>query len=694
MIFRIPLFLFIIASSFLVSSCGSEDGECSYFSQECPEPTILPTCDSNEPGIVDGCGEAINTVDIHDPVHINLQGLSVNEQHSLTILNPDGTDIATLGGEYAAGSIASTSDQDGAIYLSTIVQNMPNNAVLGSYTVNVTDSSNAIVQTWNYNVEGRDRIRCTDSADAITANPKASFTSAENVYAVVESTLNDGAYNLYVLSDSQTAIPNNGLIPGTANSITLAGGAGGIDLGTFTQGAYDLLLDVNRNGRYNRDTDLISRQARLHPCFAVQAVNSGASMAEQIAADRNGNKREIFDPDANKTAVRDVFANLTPTERSADTTPGTSDIYVVAHQDTWTNGTVLTDVTGTTPDEPNSGPVQNGANSQGNIMQWSFSNLSAGCYDIVVDTNRDGVYTINQDYVDNTNHLGDNTDCGLRVSTPDSTNVTITSHSDNQVVPFTAITLEGDITVSASPLAGAFIRITTGTQSNIIGLNEVVALGGGGYSANIPLYSGSNHITVSGVYNNNTSMSETITVRSVTDLALFRAQLTWDGSTDMDLHLVRPGGSYSNGGGGEDDCNWENCKIDGTGIYSINWGNESSDADDPKLDVDCVACGNGIENIWMNEINDDGVYRVYVDAFSGSETDSDVYVTISILGSTVGQVNCGNMVADSATDTCYVGDITWTGGTSGAGSFTPVGTLANDFRPAGQPAPRSKPVKR
>ena len=79
----------------------------------------------------------------------------------------------------------------------------------------------------------------------------------------------------------------------------------------------------------------------------------------------------------------------------------------------------------------------------------------------------------------------------------------------------------------------------------------------------------------------------------------------------------------------------------------------------------------------MNQITQDGQYKVYVDAYSGSET--DVTVTISILGTAVGQVNCGSMQSGSATDSCFVGTITWVGGTGGIGSFTPSGATAADF---------------
>jgi hypothetical protein len=683
--------LLIVPATLLLSSCESGSGfydgdlewDCSssVFSKDACVDTsggtivIPPSCDSNDPGIVDGCGEAITAVDIHDPVIINLQGLAADTIHTITITDPNTDDIAILPG-HAAGSSAATSDKDGNIYMATIVQNMTDAAVLGDYTVTVSDATPAVVQTWTYTVDTLNRVQCTDAG----LLSQASFTSAEHVYASVTSTLADGDYDVYVISDRQTAIPDGGIIPGTAATITLAAGSGSLDLGTFASGTYDVLVDVNGNGFYNRATDLISRHARLHPCFAIQAANTGA--AQQIAADQKGNRREIFDPDADKAAIRDIFASVTPGEGSADSTPGTADVYVVTHQATWNNGNPLTDLSGTTPPEVNNGPVQNDTNVQGNMLQWSFSNLAAGCYDIVIDTDGNGAYTAGTDYVDNVNHQGV-VDCGFRVSVPDDTYVTITSHTDGETTTATAILLSGRVGIppAAGTLDAAYIRVTSGTQTNIIAMDSLVIAGGGDYTdIQVPLFSGDNHITVSGVYSNGSSYSETITIRSVTDLALFRAQMTWDGSTDMDLHLVRPGGSYSNGGGGADDCNYANCRVglDGTGTNSIDWGNAGEEADDPKLDVDCISCGNGIENIWMNQINQNGTYQVYVDAYSGNET-SDVIVTISILGSTVGQVNCGAMSAGTGTDSCYVGDINWVGGTGGAGSFTPVGTKAADY---------------
>jgi hypothetical protein len=668
----------------LLASCGGGDSsfydsslawDCSGadpFSSSCTEPlpvvTLPPLCNGNDTGVIDGCGNAITAVDLYDPVAVNLTGLTADTWHTIEVADPVSVDISPPGG-YSASS-----DKDGNIYMATVVQNNVQASGVGTYTVTVKEGGITTVKTLTYAVEDRSRIYCSDVAGTL----KASFTAGANVYAKVEKgggSLVDGTYDLYVISDQQTAIPDGAIIPGVAQSITVTAGAVIADLGAaYTSGRYDVIVDIDGNGYYNLGTDLISRHNRHHPCFAIQTANSNAP--QPIASDRRGNKREIFDPDANVADIRDVYGFNVPSEVSAAPTAGYGDLYVVAHQDTWANLDLLTDVTSTV--ERN--PIQDENNSEAKWLLWNYTNLAAGCYDIVVDNDHNGSYTAGTDYVDNTNHLGDNTDCGLRVSTPGCTNTTITSHTDGLVTASTAINLAGAITPpGGQTLTASNVVITSGTQSNTINLGMAAA--GGNYTdVLLPLYSGDNHITVSGVFSDNTSCSETITVTSSVDLALFRAQLTWDGDTDMDLHVVRPGGAYSNGGGGDGDCNWLNCKVglDGVGTNSISWGDVDSELDDPRLDVDCVDCGNGIENIWMNRLSEDGVYTVYVDAFSGSET--NVTVSVYILGTAVGLVNCGSMTSDDlATDSCRVGTITWRGGTSGGGYFTPDGTLAATF---------------
>lgn len=648
-------------------NCGGPNGT---------TPRVLPVCSGDQPGIIDACGQTISALDLHDPVMMTVVGLTANTRHVIKITNPSAVEITP-----ASGFIA-TSDVDGEINKAVIVQNMDPASELGDYTVSVATEAapGTVLQSLTYTVEDRPRVQCASDAGG---TPQASFTNADNVFAYVDQasgTIADGNYNLYVISDVQKPLANGGLISGTPQTITVAGGTGSLDMGTFGVGGYDVVVDLNGDGIFNQGSDLISRHNRLLPCFVVQG-NAGGILVEQIASDKNGNKREIFDANANvgsKVEIRDVQAYLTPTERSATNQPYDVDTYVVAHNPAWVGGEVLTgnDLSGGLE----SSPVQDFSNNEATWLVWSYTGLAPGCYDVVIDTNQNGTFDAGTDYVDNVDQLGNNV-CGFRVSDPACNNVTLnadaggTPLADGDSTTYTAVTISGAI---SAPYDGeAYITVTSGTQSNTI----PITVSAGAYSATIPLFEGDNHITVSGV-NGAASCSKTITIRSVVDLALFRAQLTWDGSTDMDLHLVRVSGGtgYQNGGGGADDCNYANCNVGlaGTGSNSISWGDGSlGEEDDPKLDVDCISCGNGIENIWMNQITEDGAYQVYVDAFSGSET--NVTVTVYILGTAVGQVNCGSMASGTATDSCFVGTINWVGGTSGIGSFTPNGTVAADF---------------
>jgi len=631
---------------------------------------VVPTCNSDEIGIVDACGVALTAaIDLHDPVAMSVNGLAANTRHTIVVTDPLAAEITPVGG------LIAISDSAGAINKAIIVQNMPVTGQLGLYAVAVAVEGGATVQTLNYTLENLSRVQCVDN----TSNPQASFLTSETVFAKIDKndgSLADGTYNVYVMSDSEKALADGGPVGGTPLSLTVTGGTGTVSLGTFAAGSYDVLVDVNGNGIFNQDTDLISRHNRLLPCFAVQSA--GAITVQQIVSDKNGNKREIFDPNANIAAIRDIQAFVTPTERSAIQQPGSVRTYLVDHQATWSDGDALAGVAAGAGDDFKVSPVQNDSNSEAPWVLAPYASLAAlggtTCYDVVVDTNSNGSFDVGTDYVDNVDHLG-GTACGVRVSTASCTNVSITSHINNTAFTDTAITLAGTITGSPTE---AYVTITAGEQSTTI----AISLTGDNFSLNVPLFAGDNHITVSGIYADNSSCSETITLTSLTDLALFRAQLTWDGSTDMDLHVVRAvsasGAGYSNGGGGADDCNYGNCNVGlaGTGTNSISWG-AGGEEDDPKLDVDCIACGNGIENIWMDQITEDGNYEVYVDAFSGSET--DVTVTISILGTAVAQVNCGSMASETATDSCFVGTITWVGGTDGIGSFRPSGIKAADF---------------
>lgn len=686
-------------------ACGSGEpgsgfttGEGSDFELPCSSPfagpgcelnsdavfSTRPTCgDDDQTGIVDACGIAVSAIDLHEPVVMTMAGLTANTRHIIKITNPSAAEVTPAGGYIA------TSDADGEINKVTVVQNMAAlpGSELGDYVVSVAEEATPATeeQSLTYTVEDRSRVQCVDGGSVA----QASFLTSDSVFAQVTAntgSLADGTYDVYVQDDTRSALATGLSMGATALTVTVAGGTGVVDLGTNAVGAYDVVIDVNGNGNFDQNTDLISRQNRLHPCFVVQAASAGTANLQQIASDKNGNKREIFDPAANIPAIRDIQTSITPAKRSTVQQPVSVRTYLVAHQDTWAGGETLTDADAVSMFKTN--PVQDFSNSE---SPWILTPLSAlaglggvaSCYDVVVDTDRDGVFDLGSDYVDNVDHTGDNTACGVRVATAGCNRVSITSHSDGEYFATeTAVTLVGVITDTPTQ---SYLTVTSGNQSITLELTPDGATGA--YTEDVPLFAGSNHITVSGIFADGSTCSRTITLERPPEVALFRAQLSWDqpvsGSYDMDLHVVEPSGIYTNGGSGGNgtDCNWSNCRIAADGTTSgIDWGVTDNELDDPALDVDCISGCARVENIFISNISNDGSYQVYVDAYSG--TADNVIVTIFVLGTPIAQVDCtaaGIMASTTATDSCFVGTINWTGGSAGFGSFTPSGTTANDF---------------
>ena len=419
--------IFFTVILLLLSACGGEDAGTGFssgaglsFTLSCTSPFagpdctptvngvagVLPTCNADQTGIIDACGVTVTTpIDLHAPVALTVTGLTANTRHTIIIEDTDTVPLEIT----PAGGLIAIADSTGAINKATIVQNMLPAAFLGDYTVTVAEEGGGgTPQTLTYTVADLSRVQCVDAGGVA----KASFLAAENVFAKVDKnagSLADGAYDVYVLSDVQKPLANGGLISGTPATVTVAGGTGSIDLGAavnYPVGGHDVVIDINGNGIFNQGTDLISRHNRLLPCFAVQGASAGA--VQQIASDKNGNKREIFDPNANVAAIRDIQAFVTPTERSAVTTPGAVDTYLVAHRATvdWTTGVPLVDVSS----GAKRSPVQNDNNSEAPWVLVPFTSLAGlggmTCYDVVVDTDKDGVFTVGTDFVENEDHRG------------------------------------------------------------------------------------------------------------------------------------------------------------------------------------------------------------------------------------------------------------------------------------------------
>ncbi|MEL6188226.1 MAG: hypothetical protein AAFU79_26675, partial [Myxococcota bacterium] len=110
--------------------------------------------------------------------------------------------------------------------------------------------------------------------------------------------------------------------------------------------------------------------------------------------------------------------------------------------------------------------------------------------------------------------------------------------------------------------------------------------------------------------------------------------LDWDRATDVDLHLVRPGGevgSYGNGVPGRSegsDCSTFN--------RAPNWGDPSRNDDDPRLERDAVTSA-GVEVVGLDQL-EAGEYVVFAHHCDSRETRTQprAELTVTSRGQTVG----------------------------------------------------------
>ena len=144
-------------------------------------------------------------------------------------------------------------------------------------------------------------------------------------------------------------------------------------------------------------------------------------------------------------------------------------------------------------------------------------------------------------------------------------------------------------------------------QNDIVQAWGVLAISGGYFAGEIPLFCGAQHIYYAFTNGLGTSYYYVnVTLTSCAGPSQFRVQLTWvsDPSSDLDLHLLRPAGVVFSG----NDCYFGNC----TGSAGLTWGTSN-----PKLDVDDTN-GYGPENIYMTTGAEAGDYRIIIHDYDGT----------------------------------------------------------------------------
>ncbi|MEJ5251034.1 MAG: hypothetical protein HPY54_02770 [Chthonomonadetes bacterium] len=173
-----------------------------------------------------------------------------------------------------------------------------------------------------------------------------------------------------------------------------------------TDGDFDVVVDVNRNGVYDRGVDAIN--GLLATSFTVQQASRGRDtqghLAVELAASTQGGFKDQF----NITDSVGVWVN--PPSRPL--LPGRMvRKYVVLHKDSWQNGDLLVDVTG----RPDSDITRYACRNQYVCPVWQPL-LVPGRYDVIIDVDEDGKYTLGTDYIDAGLTPGSQTGAGFVVT--------------------------------------------------------------------------------------------------------------------------------------------------------------------------------------------------------------------------------------------------------------------------------------
>lgn len=696
------LFVFIT----VMSSCG---GSSTPSTGTTPTPTVTVTGPD---------GTAVSSFSVNSAPNTAFSGLTADTAYTVRVTDPNGTQMGddfvvttNEDGEvqnftpFYPGQPSTQVDSSGILGAAAydpltahwITQPVPLSQVTtGAFTATLVDSSGATVTTTTITVTNTDPVAFSsdDSGSGVNSYLKAGATvyvTIANLTAQAGNTV-----NVYVMPNNNQVLATGdtlvNIANGTPSAISATVGTDGsvtvaIWTGSLTQtGAYNIVVDVDGSGTFSSG-DLYDGIGALVGFMVHGSVGvSGTNIVAQIAVDCNRRSVDLFDPDSTNSCNRDVRAWLNPTTRSLVRHTWVHK-YVVVHQDTWADGDVLTDVSSAEVD-----PVQYGCTNEALLTIWPRRALTAGCFDVVIDVNNNGLFDPGIDVVDNIDNFG-NTTCGFRVPNCSSgPSVTITgifegAGTDGAQIQSGATASAGTLTVTLAGTVGdtaatgyVSVRSLSSTASSpTISINNDA----GAWQTQVSLLrSAENEITeITVVFVNATGQScfKTVTVvyggsvsATAGDLKVALRWVTTDTSSsfDLDLHLVAPSGTYRTSG----DCYYSNCK---TGS-DLDWPHAAPDSDsanNPVLDIDCISEGtepsctttaggvrnSGPENITQNSPFN-GTYTVLVDGFSGS---GNPFVQVFFKGVAISSEITGPaLLSGTSADTWKVGTITVTNGTA------------------------------
>ena len=537
--FAVPLVLTIILC---LLTCSSDDNVTS------PEP--------QDAGLYDSQGNSTDELVGGQSAYWIFDGLTPHTQYDFSLVDDTQEEVAIA---------RLTSDGDGFIPLTAIGYDLgfaigaPAMSpalkwlapMVSTFTLTVSDLGGNLIDTYVFSVDAT--LPMVFAADQNGDGINSFLRSQHSVYAAGRNLTPGTDIDLYVVDDVTDWMDEMSLVDVSGGKETANVDANGEFLvrvwtSPSLVAPYDIVADVNRNGVFDVETDLVDGYYPVG--FMVQTYASGGDIQVQIACDSHNDYKDIFE------ATEHVYARLNPSTQQF--THKWVHKYVVIHQDEWTTGDVLVDVSrGSEFDTP-----QYGCTNEGRVRVWSAT-LNAGKYDIVIDVNRNGVYDEGLDFVDNIDSYGLPT-AGFVVPGGDGPppTVEISSPSNNSSTSDRVVYLQG--TVSDATVTNARLFVNGSTQ--IIGVTSGVL-----DNTPIVLQRGENTIRVE-VFNQYGLGYDQVTVNGTFDTVGMNVNLTWDVGphNDVDLWVQDPTGEW---------CGWSHKQTTIGGWLDVDdvegWGPEN-----------------------------------------------------------------------------------------------------------------------
>jgi uncharacterized protein YfaP (DUF2135 family) len=483
-------------------------------------------------GLYDSQGEPADQLDGGQSAYWQFADLQPRTQYDVTLKDDMGTDVAIA---------RLTTDPDGKIPLTAIgfdlglgiggVGGTGGSFVpsQGTYTLDIFDLAGSVVASYVFTVDATTPMvfAADQQGDGIN-----SFLRAQHpVYARGVNLTPGETIDLYVVDDVRFWSEDMALVDvsGGAETVTVDGN------GEFLQqvwaspslvAPYDIVADRDRNGSLGIKEDLVD--GYLPVGFMVQVLGTGADIQVQIACDANRDYKDIFE------ATENVYAVLNP--RTQQFTHKWVHKYVVVHQDQWNDGDPLTDVT----EGPEYDTPQYGCTNEGRVLIWPAT-LVPGKYDIVIDVNRDGIYTQGMDFLDNIDSYGLPTAGFIVAGEGAPPVVMITSPEDGLETSDRVVYLTG--TVSDTSVTNARLIVNGGAQT-------IGVVGGQMDYTSIVLQRGWNTIRVE-AHNEGGLGHDEVQVNGTFDAVGMNVNMAWNKGphSDVDLWVEDATGEW---------CGWTN----------------------------------------------------------------------------------------------------------------------------------------